>query len=279
VLSAAFWGFVGASSLLLGAGAALVHDWSARTIGLIMAFGSGVLISSLSFDLVEEALDQGGTTPTALGVAGGALTYYVGDWAVSRRGGRSHRHMPAAAPAGAGSGPAASPAAGEGARTEGARSAGGDRARAASGDAGRAAAAAIVVGAVLDGIPESAAIGITLLDGGTVSFVFVAAVFLSNVPEAMSASAGLARSGTSAASIMRLWAIVAAVSTLAAAAGYGLLDGASDAAIAGLSAYAGGAVLTMLASTMLPEAHKQGGPLTGLVTTAGFLLAVLLDAA
>jgi ZIP family zinc transporter len=132
---------------------------------------------------------------------------------------------------------------------------------------------------VLDGIPESAAIGITLLDGGTVSFVFVAAVFLSNVPEAMSASAGLARSGTSAASIMRLWSIVAAVSTLAAAAGYGLLDGASDATIAGLSAYAGGAVLTMLASTMLPEAHKQGGPLTGLVTTAGFLLAVLLDAA
>lgn len=270
MLTAAFWGFVGASSLLLGAAAALTHDWSARTIGLVMAFGSGVLISSLAFDLVEEALDLGGTTPTAVGVATGALTYYAGDRAVSRRGGRRHRPIPAAAElAGRASPP---PAADPGDRDD---AGGGD----GNGDDGGEAASAIVVGAVLDGIPESAAIGISLLDGGTVGFVFVAAVFLSNVPEAMSASAGLRRSGTSTRSIMRLWALVALVSTVAAAAGYGLLDGASDGVIAGLSAYAGGAVLTMLASTMLPEAHKQGGPLTGLVTTAGFLLAVLLDPA
>jgi ZIP family zinc transporter len=297
VLNAAFWGFVGASSLLLGAVAALAHQWSSRTIGLVMAFGSGVLISSLSFDLVEEALDQGGTTPTAIGVAAGALTYYAGDWAVSRRGGRSHRHIPAAAhlaatptptgvgpPGGSGTDDDAAGASGDavyGGRVDGAGQGGaaGQGDPGGGGEGGQEAAAAIVVGAVLDGIPESAAIGITLLDGGKVSIVFVAAVFLSNVPEAMSASAGLARGGTSTASIMRLWALVALVSTLAAAAGYGLLDGASDAAIAGLSAYAGGAVLTMLASTMLPEAHKQGGPVTGLVTTAGFLLAVLLDAA
>ncbi len=279
VLSAAFWGFVGASSLLLGAIAALAHDWSARTIGLVMAFGSGVLISSLAFDLVEEALELGGTTPTALGVAGGALTYYAGDRAVSRRGGRRHRPIPAAAAlaeAPAGTDPAGTaPAAG----TTPAAGAGRDDAGGRDDEAGSAAAAAIVVGAVLDGIPESAAIGIGLIGGGTVSFVFVAAVFLSNVPEAMSASAGLARSGTSTGSIMRLWGLVALVSTLAAAAGYALLDGASDGTIAGLSAYAGGAVLTMLASTMLPEAHKDGGAVTGLVTTAGFLLAVLLDAA
>ena len=134
-----------------------------------------------------------------------------------------------------------------------------------------------MLGAVLDGIPESAAIGISLLEGGNVGGVFVAAVFLSNVPEALSASAGLSKQGRAARDIYLLWAVVVAVSTLAATAGFAFLDGASDGAIAFLSSFAAGAVLTMLASTMAPEAHDEGGPVSGLVTTGGFLLAVLLD--
>jgi zinc transporter, ZIP family len=137
--------------------------------------------------------------------------------------------------------------------------------------------AAIVVGAVLDGIPESVAIGISLLEGGHVGGVFVAAVFLSNVPEAMSASAGLSKQGRTARSIFRLWAVVVAASTLASVAGYALLDGTSVDTIAFLSAFAGGAVLTMLASTMAPEAAREGGPVSGLVTSGGFLVAVMLD--
>lgn len=245
MLTAAGWGLVGASSLLIGALAALVRPWPRWAIGLVMAFGSGVLISSLAFDLVEESLDRGGAAPTVIGIAGGAVTYYLGDLAVARAGVRRRRPSP----------------------------------RAGDGDGDDGDAGGIVVGAVLDGIPESAAIGISLLDGGRVGIVFVTAVFLSNVPEALSASAGLRASGTPARRILTLWGVVVAVSTLAAAAGYVLLDGAGDGAVAGLSAYAGGAVLTMLASTMLPEAHAEGGRVTGLVTTAGFLLAVLLDAA
>jgi ZIP family zinc transporter len=237
---AAFWGFVAAGSLLLGAALALWRPWSRRTIGLVMAFGTGVLFSSVAFDLVEDALQNGGGRPTSLGIAAGAITYFAGDVTLARRGaaGRKRSHDPA--------GPAGNPA-------------------------------SLVLGAVLDGIPESAAIGISVLEGGHVGGVFVAAVFLSNVPEALSASAGLSRQGRRTRDIYALWAVVVAVSTLAATAGYGLLDGAGTGTIAFLSAYAAGAVLTMLASTMAPEAHEQGGPVSGLVTTGGFLLAVLLD--
>jgi zinc transporter, ZIP family len=252
VLEATWWGFFAASSLLVGAGLALWRPWSSRTIGLVMAFGSGVLFSSVAFDLVEESLELGGGRPTTAGVAAGALTYFAGDRFVSRRGGGDRKRS-------------------------------GDGAAVSAGDAtdgdqdDESNPAAIVVGAVLDGIPESAAIGISLLEGGHVGGVFVAAVFMSNVPEALSASAGMSRQGRSAAAILRLWSVVVVVSTLASLAGYALLDGASTDTIAFLSSFAGGAVLTMIASTMLPEAHKEGGPVSGLVTTGGFLLAVLLD--
>jgi zinc transporter, ZIP family len=245
VAAAAFWGFFAAGSLLLGAALALWRPWSMRTIGLVMAFGTGVLFSSVAFDLVEDALDTGGGRPTSAGIALGAVAYFVGDMAVSRRGGADRK------------------------------SAAVDAGSTQTDEEGNPAA--IVVGAVLDGIPESVAIGISLLEGGHVGGVFVAAVFMSNVPEALSASAGLAKQGRSTGSIMRMWALVVAASTLASLAGYALLDGTSTDTIAFLSAFAAGAVLTMLASTMAPEAAREGGPISGLVTTGGFLLAVLLD--
>jgi ZIP family zinc transporter len=248
VLAAAFWGLVAGSALLLGGFLALHRQWSTRMIGLCMAFGSGVLISSVAFELVGEALEKGGGGPTTLGMTAGALTFFFGDMLVSRRG-APHRKR-----ASRGSPPDAAPA----------------------GAVEESNPMAIVLGAVLDGVPEAAAIGVSLLESGRVGGTFVIAVFLSNVPEALSATAGLADAGRPPRSIMRMWWSVTAVSALTAAAGYALLDGASDGALAALSAYAAGAVLTMVASTMLPEAHRDGGPITGLVTSGGFLLAVLI---
>jgi zinc transporter, ZIP family len=245
VAAAAFWGFFAAGSLLLGAALALWRPWSARTIGLVMAFGTGVLFSSVAFDLVEDSLDSAGGGPTTAGIAAGAGAYFVGDMLVSRRGAADRKSAVLD-----------------------------DRSTDADEEGNPAA---IVVGAVLDGIPESVAIGISLLEGGHIGGVFVAAVFMSNIPEAMSASAGLSKQGRTARSIFGLWAIVVAASTLASLAGYALLDGTSVDTIAFLSSFAAGAVLTMLASTMVPEAAREGGPVSGLVTTAGFLLAVLLD--
>ena len=141
-----------------------------------------------------------------------------------------------------------------------------------------AGAMALVLGALLDGIPESAAIGVSVLGGGEVGIAMVAAVFLSNVPESMSASAGLKRAGRSARQILLLWLVVMLVSGLAAGLGYVLLEGASPAVVAGIQTFAAGAIITMLADTMMPEATEHAGRLVGLVTMLGFALAFLLSA-
>ncbi|WP_210491870.1 hypothetical protein [Patulibacter sp. SYSU D01012] len=239
MLEAAFWGFVGGFALLVGAVLGLRLGARQRLIGLVMAFGSGVLISALAFELTAEAFDQGGTDAVAIGLAAGALAFFAGDWVVDRRGGEHRKRS------------------------------GGEQ----SGGSG----AAIVVGAMLDGVPESMAIGISLLGGQGVSAAVVAAVFLSNVPESMSAAAGLRTAGRSVRWIMGLWLGVALLSALAAALGYGLLGGASADAKAFIQAFAAGAILTMLADTMMPEAFEHGGRTVGLLTVIGFAGAFLLS--
>ncbi|GAB7038196.1 MULTISPECIES: ZIP family metal transporter [Catenuloplanes] len=237
MLEAAFWGFVGGFALLVGAVLGLVRPVPDRVVGTVMAFGAGVLISTVSFDLVEEAFTEAGAVPVGVGILAGAVTFFAGDAIVDRRGGDDRKH------------PAAN--------------AGG-------------AAFALVLGAMLDGIPESAAIGVSLLGGGAVSTAVVAGVFLSNVPESLSAAVGLRASGRSVRWILGLWAGVAVVSAVAAALGYALLGGAGPATVAVVQAFAAGAILTMLADTMVPVAVRYSGPLVGIVTCAGFLLAFML---
>jgi len=102
-------------------------------------------------------------------------------------------------------------------------------------------------------------------------------VFLSNVPEGLSAAAGMKKSGHSAAYILVLWGAVVVTSALAALSGYLFLAGASGETIAVIQSFAAGAILTMLASTMLPEAYEEGGAVVGVVTTVGFLVAFVLS--
>ena len=130
---------------------------------------------------------------------------------------------------------------------------------------------------MLDGIPESAAIGISLIEGGGVGIALVAAVFLSNVPEGLSSAAGMKQAGRSPAYVLGLWGAVTLASTLAALLGYLFLDGASGNVVAFIQSFAAGAILTMLASTMMPEAYEDGGPVVGVVTTVGFLMAFVLS--
>jgi ZIP family zinc transporter len=240
VLEAAFWGFVGGVALLLGALIGLAWTIPRRVIGLVMAFGAGVLISALTFELTEEAVKTGGFDAAAAGLAAGSLVFFAGDRALDRMGGANRKRS---------SGP------GEG-----------------------GAAPGIVLGAILDGIPESAAIGVSLLTGGGVSVAVVVAVFLSNVPESLSAATGL-RSTMSRGRILALWTAVTVVSALSALGGYALLGDASDNWVAGIQAFAAGAILTMLADTMIPEAFEAEGrsPFTGVVTTLGFALSALLS--
>ena len=122
--------------------------------------------------------------------------------------------------------------------------------------AGVGLAFAILLGIVLDGIPESIVLGLTVLEGGEVGIAFLAAVWLSNLPEAVAASTGLA-AWLGASPDSRRLVVVMLVSGLAALAGYGLFDGASPSTLAFVNAFAAGAILTMLADTMMPEAFSM----------------------
>ena len=203
-----------------------------------MALGAGVLVSSVAFELMDEAYKIGGLDAAAPGLLLGAAVFYLADREVTRRGGERRKN---------------------------------------SGDEQGGSATAIAIGALLDGIPESAAIGISLIEGGGVGIALVAAVFLSNVPEGLSSAAGMRRAGRSPAYVLGLWGAVTLASTLAALLGYLFLDGTSGNVVAGIQSFAAGAILTMLASTMMPEAYEDGGPVVGIITTAGFLLAFVLS--
>jgi zinc transporter, ZIP family len=241
-MGAAFgWGLLAASSLLIGGLLVLRVQVSDRVLGLIMAFGAGVLISAVAYELVDEAFTTShGAGGIALGLPAGALVFFLGDEVIDRMGGSDRKSM--------------------------------------SGKQEAGTALAIVLGIVMDGIPESVIIGLTLLQGGGVGAAMLVAVFLSNLPEAVAATTGLRTAGWRTRNVLGLWLVVMLVSALASLAGYGLFGDASPNTIAFVLSFAAGAILTMLADTMMPEAFARGGKMVGLATTLGFGLAYAISA-
>jgi len=238
--SAFAWGILAASSLVLGAWIALRFPIGLRTVGLIMGFGAGVLLSALSFDLIDEAIGKSsGHGAPLIGIFAGCGVFFGGDLLIDRAGG-AHR-------------------------------------KSARDHRGEDSAMAIVLGTVLDGIPESLVIGLTIYESGTVGAAYLAAVFISNVPEAISSTSGLVASGFRVRRIFAMWTAITVISGLASLVGYVAFRHASGDTVAFVLAFAGGAILTMLADTMMPEAYKHGGKLVGVVTTLGFVLALLID--
>jgi len=239
MFEAFLWGLGAAFSLILGNWLATYFKISRTVLGLIMAFGVGVLISAVSFELIEEAFrSTNRTTALAFGLLSGASVFFGGDLLVARIGGRKHRDP----------------------NTD-----------------SNGTGLAILLGTVLDGIPESIVIGLTLVKGGAFSATMVIAVFLSNLPEAIGATANLQSGGWSKRHTLGLWAIVALLSGGASLAGYAFFDSAGPDTLAFTLAFAGGALLTMIADSMMPEAYKDSGKLAGLVTTLGFGLAYLIS--
>jgi ZIP family zinc transporter len=249
-LEAGLFGLLGGAALVLGALLAWFVRVSPTAIATVMAFGSGVLISAVAFDLMAEAADTGGLVPTAMGFLAGALGYVGANAALARRGAR-HRKRSGTSP-------------GEQQPSEEEQSGSG---------------AAIAVGALLDGVPESVVLGIGLLAGGGVSLSVLAAVFISNVPEGLSSAAGMKGSGRSARYVFGVWGGIAVISALAAMIGYATLGGAPPELIAVITAVAAGAILTMIADTMIPEAFEKTQTWTGVIASLGFLLAFAIDLA
>jgi zinc transporter, ZIP family len=230
------WGTLAATSLVIGAIVALLFHIGPRTIGLIMAFGAGVLISAVAFDLVEEAAGMSsGSGWVIAGIFAGSAVFFGGDWLIDRSGGSQRKDA-------------------EGGQESG-------------------SALAIVLGTVLDGVPESMVIGLTIFQGGAVGAAYLIAVFISNLPESIASTSGLVASGWKKAQVLWMWIGIALVSGLASLAGFALFQDSSPDVIAFVLAFAAGAILTMLADTMMPEAYEHGGKLVGVLTTLGFVVA------
>ena len=239
MVSAFLWGLLAASSLVLGGVLASWVPLRKRTLGVILAFGAGVLLSATAYELVFEAvrLAKGSGFP-ALGFFGGAATFFLADQLIDRLG---------------------------------------DGQANADNAAGQSTLVVpLVLGATLDGIPESVVIGLGLLGGGTVSLAMLVAVFMSNLPEAAAGTVGMRSSGWSRTKIFLLWTAIALVCALASAAGYVLLGDLSRFWLSSVQAFAGGAILMMLANSMIPEAYEHGGKLAGVFTVLGFAVSVLV---
>ncbi len=239
MLNSFLWGLLATSSLVLGGLIALQATLSKQVVGIIMAFGAGTLISAVSYELVFEAVQMARLTGfPALGLFMGALTFFGSDALIARFGGGQHKNLEASAQSNL--------------------------------------VVPMVLAIILDGIPESIVIGLGILKGGTVSLAMLAAIFISNLPEAVAGTVGMKAGGASRAKILSLWCIIAVVCASASAAGFLLFGDIPTHWIAFVQAFAGGAILMMLANSMMPEAYEQGGKYAGVFTVLGFCVSVTI---
>lgn len=227
-------GLIAGSFLLVGAAIAWFVRVPPAVVAGVMAFGAGVLISALAFELVAEAHADGGLWPTVLGFAIGALVYVGASALVDARGRRR-------------------------------------------GDGEEASGGALLVGALVDGIPESIVLGTSVVATGGLSLPIVAAIAISNLPEGLSSASGMKAAGRRAGYVFGVWTVVVAVSGIAALLGYLLLRDAAPELTALITTIAAGGILAMVCNTMIPAAFAQDRAATGLLATLGFLAAFTLS--
>jgi ZIP family zinc transporter len=239
LIEAFFWGALGASALLIGAVIAYAATPSRRFIAAVMALGAGLLVGSIAFELIDEALKTSDVGTVGLFTLIGAAAFTTGNWWLDRKG------------------------AGERKDSEGGQASG--------------SPLAIVFGSVLDGVPESFVLGLTVLQGG-VSVALLIGVMLSNLPEGLSASAGLRIAGWPRERVVWMWLIVVVVAAVSAALGYVLLDPASGHTGAFAQGFAAGALIAMTTDTLLPEAYEVERVYTGSLVAIGFAASLVLSA-
>lgn len=239
-VQALLWGTIAGGALVLGSGIAWLWRVPPKIVSTVMAFGAGVLISALAFELVDEAVEGGGLLPTVIGFLAGALIFVGSNILLARAGAKHRKRSGQQQPS--------------------------EKENPGSGTA-------IAVGALIDGIPESVVLGLGLVTAGTVSPAMLAAVFISNVPEGLSSTAGMKRAGRGPRYVFGIWTAIAILCGAASLLGYAALEHAPAELVAFITAIAAGGILAMLADTMIPEAFEEHHNLTGFTAAVGFLTA------
>ena len=256
MLTAALWAALAQFALVVGA--LLVWRFprftQPRWLGLVMAFGAGAVISAVTTDLVAEAYAGGGSRPTGVGLAIGAVGFYTLTSWLERRGESERPEEPLEEAA-------------ERATDEPL-----EHVPAASATEARN----LTIGMVLDGVPESIAIGITVFSG-TVSVSLVAAVFLPGLPEAIGVAAALLAGGITVSRVLLRFGAIVVIGALAGVVGFVALSGAPPARIAIIQGIAAGAMIVVVVNEMIPISVRGAGRRAGLAAAAGFALSAFLS--
>ena len=236
-MNAFLLGLLATSSLVIGGIIATRISLSKRALGIIMAFGAGTLISAVSYELIFEAVRMAkGSGFPAFGLFAGAITFYLCEWLIGKLGAKNHMDIEASHSSGL--------------------------------------VVPMILAIILDGVPESIVIGLGIFEKGSVSLAMLVAVFISNLPEAIAGTTGMKAGGWKRSKILLLWIFIAVVCALASVAGYYLFGNASAEWLSFIQAFAGGAILIVLANSMMPEAFEHGGKLAGIFTVLGFFVSV-----
>ncbi len=237
MVQAFLMGLIATSSLILGGIIAIRFNLSNRLIGKIMGFGAGTLISAISYELIFEAVKLGrGTNYPTFGFFGGALLFYGADRLIGHFGAKNRLQLGAAKESNL--------------------------------------IIPMVLAIILDGIPESIIIGLGFFKHQTGSLAMLVAVFISNLPEAIAGSSGMKKGNWSNLKIISLWIFITVLCALASLAGYAFFGDASNEWLSFIQAFAGGAILMMLANSMIPEAYEHGHKSAGVYTVIGFFVSV-----
>lgn len=226
------FGLISVAPLIFGAATGAYLNLKEKFIGDIAAFGAGALIAALTFGLMEEAFQLGGLDSAIIGFLIGGLLFILGDLLIIKIGGRGHKRVY---------------------------------------DVEASTGWGIVMGAILDGIPESLALGISLALNQKIGLLVLAAIILNNLPESISSAYDLKKAGKSNGRILKIWIFVALAGLIAVLLGFTIFSQISPDTTAIFESIAAGAILAMLASTMMPEAYKESGLTASLATVLGFM--------
>ena len=237
MLNAFLIGLLATSSLVIGGAIGSRFSLSRRTIGIILGFGAGTSLSAVSYELVYEAIHTAkGTGFPGYGFFAGAFTFFLADKLIEIY------------------------------------SAGDPRTTNPSG--GSNMMIPMVLAIIIDGIPESIVLGLGMFETGTVSLAMLVAIFISNLPEAIAGSSSMKASGWSKKKIIMLWLFISLLCSVSTVAGYSLFVQTPAHWLAFIMSFAGGAILMMLANSMIPEAYAHAGKLAGVFTILGFSVSV-----